>query len=148
MTGRELLEQLKHFDGEAPSLLDKELVLTFGNDGNGNADPIAIEGKALVSAGDLRCNGLVGAFESPDLVLLLDDEGKEDNPITCPHLGVYYDHTYYNEDRPQIGKCFCVDHDGPGGGTVGFRFNSTHLAGDHVREWLSQRQDEVMDGGG
>ena len=89
MTGRELLEQLKHFDGQAPSLLDKEIVLTFGNDGNGNADPIHIDGNALVPAGDLRCNGLVGAFEATDLVLLLDDEGREDNPIVGPYLSVY-----------------------------------------------------------
>lgn len=140
MTGRELLEQLKHFDGEAPSLLDKELILTFGNDGNGNADPIFIDGNALVPAGDLRCNGLVGAFEAADLVLLLDDEGREENSITCDHLSVYYNPVLANEERQQLGKPFCVDHDGPNEGDgTGFRFSTPHLASRHVREWLSTR---------
>lgn len=144
MTGRQLLEQLKHFDRETPSLLDKELILTFGNDGNGNADPISIDGDALVPAGDLRCNGLVGAFEAADLVLLLDDEGKEDNPVTCDHLSVYYNSALANRGRQLLGKPFCVDHNGPNEGDgTGFRFNSPHMASDHVRSWLYEQEDSA-----
>jgi len=141
MTGRELLQQLLQFDSLSPSLLDEELVLTFGNDSNGNAEPIPIVGESLLPAGDERVNGLT--VDPANLVLLLDDEGKEDNRVTCDHLTVYYVPSLIeNPERPQLSKPYIVDHDGPTeGDSTGFRFNTPHNAADHVREWLYKQED-------
>ncbi len=143
MTGRQLLESLLSYRGHDPSKLDKEIIATFGNDDGGNATPITVE--ASVSVADLRVNGLdglAGGLGLSDLVLLLNDEGKENNPVACDRLTVYYVPTYATDSDGKLGKPFCVDHDEPTeDDSVGFRFRSPHLATDHIREWLYRQED-------
>lgn len=122
MTGNDLLLQLLHVQSEDSSLLDRELFASYDDGKSTNATPIPIE--KLLPAEDLACNGLV---------LIVNDEDY--NPISVPHLSVYYCTT-----SPDPGRPFFVDHDGPNGGDAGYRFSHAHHATDHVRSWLLDQE--------
>jgi hypothetical protein len=90
ITARQLLEFLQHYaNSEAPSILDRPLFATYGNDENGNAEPLVIE--KIAPAGNLDTNGLVdipfeplegtlgkNLIECPDLVLVLEEPETAD----------------------------------------------------------------------
>lgn len=78
MTGHDLLARLLLAEKENPSLLDKPLVATFGNDSNGNAQPITVD--SIKPAESLDINGVVEHDVHPNsmVVVLAHETNPED----------------------------------------------------------------------